>query len=150
MGNSLPNHGPRNGRRTGGERKRHEWGLRPTLLALEERTLLSSVPAITGVDKAHLHALTVVKAAPQASHPTGFLKSAEALNSTTIRLHFKSPISRSMASKLRYEVPGLQVTRIQMSRDGRTALLTTTPQSGSAYTVRVSLVQGSGGKALVV
>jgi hypothetical protein len=123
---------------------------RLVLESLEGRTLLSLAAGPEVSAEAQVAAQVAADPAPLAMRPTGFLKAAESLDSESVRLDFKLPIPRQFAPRLRFEVDGLQVTGVELSRNGRGAVLTTSPQSDAFYTARVSIVQGSGDRARVM
>jgi hypothetical protein len=130
-------------------RRRRATTLELSAVELESRTLLSVAAATTaGQGRSHLVAnpsvRTAVVATPKA---TGFLKSAEAVNSTTVVLTFRAALPRQFAAGVKYQIDGLEVRSVVLARNGRTATLTTSSQDGSSLTVRMLYPQGQGARA---
>src|SRR5262245_22883049 len=73
----------------------------PVLEQLERRELLSNM-VIEPLEN-------TARTAPlePAGRPTGFLKRAEAIDGTTIRIDFNKQISRQQATNLDYDIAGL-------------------------------------------
>jgi len=115
--------------------------------SLEGRTLLSGVPASfhkSTVVPIELSAARVTTAATSvgAKSSNSFLKLAEATNSTTIKLQFRQPIPKALVKNLRFEASGLQILKSQFAPDRRSVTLTTSAQSDTTYSLKVTVLKG--------
>ncbi|WP_169977807.1 hypothetical protein [Tautonia rosea] len=122
----------------------------PLLESLEVRTLLSTVATPDVLQRTQVAALVAAPNATPTARPTGLLRAAESIDSQSIRLEFRRPIPSHFAPRLRFEVEGLQVTGVQLARNGRGAVLTTSPQADATYTIRMANVRGEGARAQLV
>lgn len=115
--------------------------------SLEERTLLARVPVLQ-----NFTSLLSVQNSPARLSPrpvntpvqssNNFLKSAVAVNSTTIQIGFRQPIDRSVVNNMRYEVSGLNILKSQMASDRRSVTLTTSSHQDLNYHLKVSILKG--------
>ncbi|MFO0893157.1 MAG: hypothetical protein U0790_28970 [Isosphaeraceae bacterium] len=65
----------------------------------------------------------------------GKILSATSLNSTTIQLKLKEKLAKPLSNVRMYEIPGLQLQKAAVSRNGKTVTLTTSPQAAVKYTL---------------
>lgn len=106
--------------------------------ALEDRTLLSAGlgllgPAVLG----HATAAQAGRVDPRPERRTApnHLRGVVSLNNTTLQLHFSVPLGKSAGSILSYQVPGLNILGVNVSKDRRMVTLFTSSQEGRLYTV---------------
>jgi hypothetical protein len=128
----------------------------PVLEQLECRELLSNVVTTPFDDQQpprdvqYTEPVVASALRERTTRPTGFLRGAESIDGTTIRVDFDKRISRRVADRLDFEIAGLDVTNIQTARNRRSVLLTTTPQDNMVYIVQASVVKNSAGKTHVL
>jgi hypothetical protein len=83
------------------------------------------------------HALVAARAGKPLAKASAASVFANAVNDTTILLHFKEKLGRGAVNPASYQIPGLTVLGVTLSRDRRTVTLTTTPTLGISYAVAI-------------
>lgn len=109
-------------------------GFRPGVECLEDRV----TPATTSLPLFAPHAVrpeaAVVRSRARRQKP--ILLAATPLSNTTVLLRFSKPLGKRANRLAAYQIPGLVVLGVQLSKDRKSVLLTTTPQEPGNYAIR--------------
>jgi hypothetical protein len=105
---------------------------RPELESLEGRTLLSAAAQRDLFNGSKALALLDV-----GRSSTSLVRSAKALSSTEVLVRLSRPVSSDALDAARLTIRRLNVRSVQLASDERSLVLTTSPQQGRKYTVRL-------------